>query len=116
MKKVMISLFIISLISLIMFTGCFDNSAKSNEKQYFYGTWKGEVNQVNLTYTFYENNTYYYKIGTSEVLGSWELVNNQLNLTIRGNSELFDYSFSDEYTSLTLNPINFNFSYTIKKQ
>jgi hypothetical protein len=101
--------------SLILFSGCInDENNKQNEKDLFLGTWTAE--DINLSYIFYKNNTYRYKIGTNDVLGSWKINNSQLNLTLAGNSELFNYSFTDDKKSLTLTPIKFNFSYTLNKQ
>lgn len=116
-KKYLFGLILIVNIVLFSLTGCIDKRNNTpSKKNLFLGQWDGEVGGKNLTYIFYENNTYKYIIGPSDILGSWHLTDDQLNLSIRGNSELFDYSFSDDYNSLTLDPVKFNFSYTLKKQ
>jgi len=106
------------LFIIVMFlAGCFDGETpQSKEKKHFLGLWKGQAGPNNLSYYFREDGTYHYTIATGSTNGSWELSNDQLILTIRNNSEPFNYSFSNDYQKLTLTPVKFNFSYTVTKQ
>ncbi len=112
------SLLIIGMIFLlcIPLSGCVEENDTSSDKQYFIGTWEGEINEINISYTFRTNNTFLYKIGPSQTNGTWILSNDQLTITIRDTSELFNYSFSQSYTKLTLDPVSFEFSYSLTKQ
>ncbi|MEF8848682.1 MAG: DUF4923 family protein [Candidatus Thermoplasmatota archaeon] len=117
MRKDLISIIIISCFIMVFFTGCInENNNGSNEKKYFLGTWEGEVEERYISYEFKKDNTYKYTIKTKKANGTWELSNNQLILTIAGNSHTFNYTFSDNYQSLTLNPVKFSFSYTLEKK
>ncbi len=114
-------LFITSIVMFSFFTGCVTEEQPKSDEHYFYGYWTGVINEgrsneLNLSYTFYKNNSYLYTIGAQKALGSWELKDDQLILTIAEKSEPFNYTFSDNYTTLLLNPVKFNFSYTVYKQ
>ena len=121
MKTKIISLWIITILILLLFSGCTENTDPSSEKSQFIGYWEGAINkntslEKQLTYTFYENDTYLYTIGAKKAIGKWEITeDNQLNLTLT-KSALFNYTFADNHQKLTLQPVSFNFSYTLTKK
>lgn len=121
MKSKIISLWIILILILLIFSGCTENTNVSSEKSHFIGYWKGKINEgrsmeKELTYKFYKNDTYRYTIGAKKAIGKWEITEkNQLNLTL-AQSALFNYTFSDDYQKVTLEPVSFSFSYTLIKQ
>ena len=115
MKKKVGSLVIVFLFSIFLLSGCFEDNNGSTDKKYFVGTWQGDIQQTNFSYIFYSNNSYVYKIGTMQSHGTWTLSNDQLNLTIAGSSTLFNYSFSNGYQSMTLEPMSLPFTYTLQK-
>jgi len=115
---------LVIFLSLTLFsqlTGCVSEEPTPSDAQYFYGLWAGKLNEgtpseINLSYRFYENNSYLYTIGAQQALGSWELTDGHLVLTIAEKSESFNYTFSDNYTTLLLDPVKFDFSYIVYKQ
>jgi hypothetical protein len=112
---------IFSILLFSQLTGCISEEQTPSDAQYFYGRWAGKLNEgtsseINLSYQFYKNKTYLYTIGAQQALGSWELTDGHLVLTIAEKSEPFNYTFSDNYTTLLLDPVKFDFSYTVYKQ
>lgn len=117
MKRYLISTIIIFLLTAFLLMGCTDQQQIDlQEEDSFIGTWKLAFNGQNLSYVFYENGTYKRLFGSAESHGTWELSEDKLILSIAGNSEPYNYSFSDDDTALTLTSTSVEFTYTLIKQ
>lgn len=101
-----IIVFITLILSAVIFIGGFGNFAKNlgdkskninlDEKTYFIGTWSSDTNQI----SFLSDGTF----TTPTDQGAYQIKNNQVVLTYNyyGTTEKYDYSFSDEKTTLYL--------------
>jgi len=94
------------LLLAVGLSGCFD----SNEDK-IVGTWIGtlgnESDPANVEYTYFSDNTCsavaYYKYETTQVTGTWKIINNKLVITSEdGEISTNDYQFSNNDKTLTL--------------
>lgn len=105
MKKQLIIGIIVTLL-VVGITGCTENS--SDDRSKFIGKWLSNQSLV----FFYSNGTFDV-VGLSDD-GTWELRDGQLIMQfLSGSEEIVDYSFSNDYDTLTLSRIDDQGNYEV---
>jgi len=110
MKKQFV-IIVIYILLIVCFSGCIDNSKKTNNINHFIGIWEGisylDDTTMNVTFTFYEDDTA--KQVTDEFhthLFFYEFDDNSLYLTLQEFPDfeplIYSYKFSNNNTALTL--------------
>ena len=101
MKKITL-LLVSTMTILVCLTGCM------SEKDKFVGTWKTTV----ITYTFFSDGT----LSVNGISGTYEIKDDKLVISSNDVSGTFDYSFSNDDTTLTLVDVNYGVTTTLQKE
>ena len=125
LRKCMVLSFI---LVFVMLSGC-NESNESNEKitteeARIIGTWfitdQDASGTMTITYIFGADKTYEvigtYNDETEKFIGSWDIVDNKLVVTIEGESQTGYYEFSNNDKKLTITDIETNASTVLTKQ
>lgn len=105
------------MLLFLIFSGCTDNSNKTNNINKFIGTWEGfsyfNSTNMNVTLTFYKDNTAKQVSDDFHThLFFYEIDDNYLYLTLQDFPEfeplIYSYEFSNNYNNLTLSNVSFD--------
>jgi len=120
MQKQYVILAIFLVLSTLVFSGC---TQSVSEKNKFIGTWltQEKTNPMDGsnytdTVTFYENGSYAsITLGIHNIPGTWDLKNGKLAINTYYPG-MYQYSFSNNNTVLTLTPVAGGEAETLTKQ
>lgn len=130
MKGIAVTLAVVLVV--VGLSGCIEDSIQSDEQtkqpttpstsSRFIGTWKQENITPACTFTFFNDGacsiTVVYVF--QSVSGSWRLRNNQLIIDYVASgtpfTAVYDYVFSNNYQSLYLYDVAYEFHYNLTKQ
>jgi len=109
MKKQLVIFGVIVILLTVGLSGCNENTSKSDEEKII-GTWTNRDlhggSKESNSYIFYTNKTFKlinsYNSEVYSVNGTWNITDNKLVMTARGETETADFIFSDNNKKLTL--------------